>query len=124
MISALTRVTSRRVWFVPHFVVWGAPDWSDLEYLTVEEIDSVKSVLFDSVSIGESTQSVKFCDLIDQRGNNLPASITKPAVMTRARSCDQVFVVGDETSEGFKMARSSEASGPVRVDLMIIELGQ
>ena len=124
MISALTRVTSRRVWFVPHFGVWGAPDWSDVDYLAVEEIDSVKSVMFDRVSIGESTQSVKFCDLIDRRGNSLPDSIANPVVVARPRTSDAVFVVGEETSEGFKIARSSASSGPVTVDLMIIELGQ
>jgi len=123
MFSALTRVTARRVWFVPHFGVWGAPDWGDIKYLAIEETESVKSVLFGSVSIGDCTQTVLFEDLIDHRGNPLPATLDNPCVMVRPRTGDRVFVAGDETPSGFKIARTDDGYDPVTVDLLVMELG-
>jgi len=123
MFSALSRITARRIWFVPHFGVWGAPDWGDLKYLVIEETEAMKSVLFGSVSIGDCTQTVLFEDLIDHRGNPLPATINNPCVMIRPRSEAAVFVVGDESPAGFKIARSDDGYDSVTVDLVVMELG-
>ncbi len=123
MHSAISKVTSHRIWFVPRLSVWGAPEWSRLDFTLIEEVESVQSVLFDSVGVGDSSQSVAFADLTDIRGNRLPTTINKPRVLLRPTGEDAVFIEGEETSEGFKIARSAGASGPVTVDLLVIELG-
>lgn len=123
MHSALTRATSRRVWFVPRLAVWGAPDWGDVKYLAIEETESVKSILFGSVGIGDCSQPVRFADLVDHRGNRLPTAMENPCVLIRSRSGNAVFLVGDETANGFKIACADGVSDPVTVDLLVVELG-
>jgi hypothetical protein len=123
MLSALSKLTCHRIWFVPQFTVWGIADWSQLELLMLEEVDSVKTILFNTIAVGDNSQSVLFSDLIDFRGNCLPGAIRNPRVLMRRTGEHSAFVVGGETSQGFKIARSADAAGPVRVDLMIVELG-
>jgi hypothetical protein len=123
MLSTLSKLTSHRIWFVPQYSVWGVAVWSQVDLLMLEEVASVKTIFFNSVAMGESSQSVLFSDLIDFRGNCLPALIHNPRVLLRATGEHSVFVVGGETSQGFKIARSAEAPGPIKVDLMIVELG-
>ena len=123
MLSTISRVTSRRIWFVPKLSVWGTPEWGEINLLMVEEIESVKSILFHGVNVGDNSQSVLYRDLIDHRGNRLPETINNARVLVRSKSDDNVFVVGEESDSGFKIARSPEATGPVSVDLIIIELG-
>ena len=124
MLSTMSRITSRRMWFVPRFSVWGSAQWCGIDYLAIEEVESVKSVLFNSVGIGDSSQSVAYEDLTDFRGNCLPATIKNPRVLIRSKSADAAFVVGDETTEGFKIAASDAASNPVLVDLIVVEMGE
>ncbi|MEW6411652.1 MAG: hypothetical protein AB1483_04160 [Candidatus Zixiibacteriota bacterium] len=123
MLTALVNVTGRRVWFVPDVSVWGTSGWSEIEFLTVESVDSVKSVFFGSVDVGDSAQSVAFEQLTDFRGNHLPASLTNPRVFVRPRSELSAYVVGSEISSGFKIARDQSAGGPVTVDLLVVEMG-
>lgn len=123
MLTALDKVTSRRIWFVPNFSVWGTAGWGDVDYLVLERVGSVNSILYGTASIGQAAQEVSFADLSDHRGNQLPSSIDAARVLLRPRSADAVFVVGNESSTGFKVARDSASAGPVTVDLMIIELG-
>ena len=124
MHSTLSRVTSRRMWFVPRLSVWGSAEWYAVDYLAIEEIDSTKSILFDKIGIGDSSQSVAFQELTDFRGNRLPSTINNPRVLIRPKDSFAAFVVGDETNQGFKVAASPEASGTVPVDLIIIEMGE
>ena len=120
----LLSIKSRRAWLVREFVVWGLPGLGDMEYLALQTADGAKSIHFGSVNIGDASQSVSFANLQDVRGANLPAAITRPVVIPRARSGDNVFIVGDESSTSFKIARDSSATGPVTVDLFVVELGQ
>ena len=124
MLSTLSRVTSRRIWFVPRFSVWGSAQLCTIDYLSIEEADSVKSVFFNRVGVGDSSQSVLYENLVDFRGNHLPATIKNPRVVIRPRSTDVAFVVGDETGSGFSIAASATAAGPVPVDLIVIEMGE
>jgi hypothetical protein len=123
MINGLEHILSRRMWFVPGLVVWGLPGMGEVEFLTVEQIGSEKSILFGSLSIGDSSQEVFFSDLSDHRGNALPETINYPRVLVRSHNEDSVFVVGTESMSSCKLARDPESSGPVTVDLFIIELG-
>ena len=124
MNNGLNNLKSRRMWVVPDFVVWGLSGLGQIDYLAVEEVDSAKSVSFGSVGIGDTAQSVSFSNMTDVRGNQLPASINRALVTARPRNESPVFVIGTETSSGFKIARDPNAPGPVTVDLIITELGE
>jgi len=119
----LELVTSRRVWFVPDFSVWGQPSLGEHEYLALEKVDSTWSVYYGTASIGECSQEVLFSQLTDHRGNSLPGSLESPRVFIRPRDHTPVFVVGHEGADRFKVAHDANAAGPITVDLMIVELG-
>lgn len=123
MIAGLEKVKSRRVWFVPNFVVWGLPVWAEIEFLAVEKVASDKAVFYGSLDIGDTSQQAAFSDLTDHRGNQLPSTISSPRVFVRLRSQEVVFVVGEESDTTFKIARDPDASGPVTVDLLVVEMG-
>jgi len=112
------------MWIVPSFVVWGLSGLGEVEYLSIEQVDSTKTVSFGSAGIGDTTQPVNFANLTDVRGNSLPATIKRPLVTARSQNQTQVYVVGNETNTGFKIARDPAANGPVTVDLIITELGE
>lgn len=123
MATALQNVNSRRVWFVPSLKVWGLPHAGEFEYLAMETVDSIQTVYYGATDIGDSSQQVSFADLVDHRGNNLPASIDSPRVIVRQRSEDPAFVVGEESDSSFKIARSASVVADVNVDLVVIEMG-
>ena len=116
-------VTSRRVWFVPDFSVWGQPSLGEHEYLALEEVDTTLSIFFGTAAIGENSQEVLFSQLVDHRGNALPASLESPRVFIRPKDGTPAFVVGAEGSDRFKIAHAADAPAPTTVDLMIVELG-
>ena len=122
MISGLDAVKSKRTWFVPDVCIWGVSQEATVDFLTVEEVDSVKSVLAGSLPIGSSLQEIAFSDLRDHRGNPLPDTIASPQVMPMSKSDMAVFVVGRETDATFRIARDSRATGPVTADLVIVEM--
>ncbi|MEW5795791.1 MAG: hypothetical protein AB1772_05470 [Candidatus Zixiibacteriota bacterium] len=119
----LERILSRRTWFVPDFAVWGQPSLGEHEYLALEQVGATWSVYYGTAAIGESDQEVLFSQLTDHRGNALPGSIKSPRVLVRAKGSESAFVVGQETSDQFKIARDMSAPGPVVIDLYIVELG-
>jgi hypothetical protein len=124
MLSGLEKVKSHRMWFVPGFVVWGLPGLEDAEYLVFEETPSASSLFFAETEIGDMGQLVAYSQLTDHRGNSLPGTISAPKVFPRARGTEPVFIVGEENTESFRIGRDSETSGPVTVDLLIIEMGE
>lgn len=123
MITGLERVTSRRAWFVPDFVVWGEPSLAEHEYLALETVDGTQSIHYGTASIGESDQEVLFSQLTDHRGNLLPGNLSAPRVFVRPKQADPAFVVGSESADRFKIAHGTAVEGPVTVDLWIVELG-
>ena len=120
--SALASVTSHRIWFVPDIVVWGLPGLGDVEFMVIEDVDGVSSVHFCATNIGTGEQLIQFTQLIDHRGNNLPAVIKSPRVIVRSHSEDSAFVVARESQNSFKIARDPGAAGAVTVDLFVIEM--
>ena len=122
MISGLDAVKSKRTWFVPDVSVWGVSQEATVDFLTVEEVDSVKSILAGSLPIGSSLQEIAFSDLRDHRGNPLPDTIASPHVTPRSKCEMAVFVVGRETDATFRIARDPGATGPVTADLIIVEM--
>lgn len=123
MLSGLEKVKSHRIWFVPGFVVWGLPGLEDAEYLAFESTPASSSIFFAETDIGDSGQVVAYSELTDHRGNTLPNTLSAPKVFPRARGTEAVFIVGDESPQSFRIGRDSESSGPLTVDLLIIEMG-
>lgn len=123
MSSGLDRITARRIWFVPEFKVWGVPGWADLDMLLIEYSGGTLPVYFQAITLEETAQDVSFSDLIDFRGNQLPAEIKNPRVIVRPRSDTTCYVVGEEGNTRFKVAHSSDGITSVTVDLLIIEMG-
>jgi hypothetical protein len=123
MLSGIEKVTSRRVWFVPDFVVWGLPSLEQHDFLAIEKVGATQSVYYGSATISQNEQEVCYDQLVDHRGNSLPASIKAARIFPRSKSSDAVFIVGQESSGGFKIARDPASDSPVTADLLIVELG-
>ena len=122
MIAGLSDILSHRIWFVPDVVVWGVSGFGEVAFLSLEQVGSDKTVLFGSFNVGDGSQVISFADLVDYRGNTLPATINTPRILIRSHSPDAVFIVGTESDSSFKIARDSESSEPVTVDLFILEM--
>jgi hypothetical protein len=123
MISGLGLLTARRIWFVPDFMVWGTPQFGQIECIASEVVDGVTNVMFGMADIGDGPQEVLFSQLVDHRGNNLPGTINAPRAILRARSGDTVFVAETESPTGFRIARGSAGTAAVPVDLLVVEMG-
>ncbi|MCK4632643.1 MAG: hypothetical protein KAT79_05195 [candidate division Zixibacteria bacterium] len=123
MISGFDKSKVRRAWVVSDFLVWGMTGLDNVEYLALETVGAEKNVHFGSVAIGGTQQLVTFSSLCDLRGNNLPEEIDSPVVIVQPRSAQGAFIVGNAVSESFMIARDADASRPVPVDLLIMEMG-
>lgn len=121
--DSLPIVTSRRIWYVPQFQVWGTSGWGELPLVTVEKTENSRTIFVTKIGLADSAQEVRFADLVDHRGNHLPSEIAAPHVIIRPRSQTPTFIVGSESRERFRIGRDQSASGPVQVDLLIIEMG-
>lgn len=123
MMTGFEKVTARRTWFVPDFMVWGLPDVGTVEYVAIEQVGSSANVLYGVADIGDGPQQVLYSQLRDHRGNQLPATINAPRVMPRARGRESAFIVETESPTGFRIARQGDGAGAVPVDLLVIEMG-
>ncbi len=123
MISGFDKSKVRRAWIVSDFSVWGMTGQDSVEYLAMETVGTEMNVHFGSVSIGGTQQLVSFSSLCDLRGNSLPEEIDSPVVIVQPKSAQGAFIVGSAVSDSFIIARDSDASRPVPVDLLIMEMG-
>lgn len=123
MSDGFTQAVARRMWFIPGFEVWGLADWGQVDYLVTEQTAGSTYILYGHQGLGDDAQGVLFADLVDHRGNSLPATIDAARVMVRPKSAEAAYLVGDESPTGFKLARDPAAGGPVSVDLLIVEMG-
>ena len=119
----LDYLRGRRVWVVPNFVVWG--DWSLYSFLLLyTEVEATaKRVVFSKSTLGGLDQTVEFSNLYDFRGNQLPNTINNPKVVVLPKNEVSCFVVGSETTTGFRIGKLAESSGTGLVDLMVVEMG-
>ncbi len=123
MISGIEQVVARRIWFVPGFSVWGVPGLDEIELLTVEHTAAGNAVGFSAVTVEGASQEVLYADLIDHRGNQLPANLASPRVIPRSHEASAVLVVGTESPASFRIARDPNAVGPLTADLLVLEMG-
>jgi hypothetical protein len=119
--QTLSYLKSRRLWVVRDILVWGLANDARFFYLAAETVDS--TLMFGSSDIGGAAQDIQFSDLVDFRGNNLPPSIESPRVLMRPRTAWLAYLIGEESSSGFRLARDPEAPGPINVDIFIYEMG-
>ncbi len=115
---------SRRAWSVANVTVWGIAGLNIVEFLSVETVDGANTILYNSLTVDEDAQEVRFTDLFDRRGNALPAEIQAPVITVQPKDEYGAFAVGAVGNESFKIARDPNAPGPVVVDLFIVEMGE
>jgi len=123
MINGYLLANSRRIWYVPEIYVWGSSNWGETDMIMVENTEGTRSVLYYTATLNDSAQTINYNELLDFRGNQLPDQIVNSKVFIKPKSAETCFVVGDELASGFKIARNDSASGPVKVDLLIVEMG-
>lgn len=121
--QALTYLRGHRIWFIREYNVWGLADDAELLYLGLENVDSTGRLMFGFTSVGGAAQNILFGEMIDFRGNRLPASMNSPKVIARSRSPHAVYLIGDESNTGFRVARDPGAPGPLAADFFVFELG-
>jgi len=119
---SLNYLRGRRLWVVRNFQVWGTSGEAGFYYLGVENVYSIKRVMFGQSGVGGTAQDVLFSELTDFRGNWLPANIKSPKVIVRFRSPYGAYLIGDESNLGFRIIRDSSSAGPVNVDFFIFEM--
>jgi len=113
----------RRLWVVRDVIVWGIAEDADIKYLACESVDSTVRMMFGRATVGGAAQDIRFEDLVDHKGNHLPAEIVAPRVLIRPRSVHQAFLIGEESKTGFRVARDPAAPGPISVDFFVYETG-
>ncbi|HOP06023.1 MAG TPA: hypothetical protein PLF13_01895 [candidate division Zixibacteria bacterium] len=123
MITGLERLKSHRMWFVPDIAVWGLAIWEQIEFAVLERIGSDTALLFGRVDLDDNAQQLLYVDLVDHRGNHLPDTIDTPLVMIRSRGEQRSYVVGRESNQGVKVARTAASPAAVTSDLLVIEMG-
>lgn len=121
--NSICYLRGRRLWVVRSLQIFGTADEARFLYLGIEYVDTTNRVMFGTTGIGGAVQDVRFSDLIDFRGNNLPATIKSPKVLVRFRSPYVAYLIGEESDSGFRMARDNSSPGPICVDLFIYEMG-
>jgi hypothetical protein len=123
MNTGIETITSRRIWFIPDFAVWGLSSLGEHDCIAVEDVNDTITAYHASITLGDSDQQTPFASLVDHRGNRLPTTLAAPRVFVRTHGDETAFIVGRETAESFRIARSGGGPQPVTVDLLVIELG-
>jgi hypothetical protein len=123
MNPTLSYLLGRRMWLVPGVNVWGTIAGFTAELLLTENDAGAKRVIFGSFPVGGAAQRLNFGDLVDVRGNALPAELTNPKVMALPKNDVTVIVSGNETSKSVTLAKAIETDRNGVCDLLIVELG-
>jgi len=123
IISGYDKARSHRSWIVKNVSVWGLTKWGTIDFAAVDLVGTGKAVYYGTGDIGETVQRINYADLIDHRGNQLPTSISAPVVIVKSRSNYGAYLIGDEGTADFVIARDESASEAVTVDLYIVEMG-
>ncbi len=123
MNTTLAYLRGRRAWLVENLAIWGSDSEAEFMMAAAETVGSDVRIGFWRVSLGGQLQEVPFSSLTDNRGNVLPSTIKKPAVMIIPRGAQSAFVKSVAGESGFIAAKSDSGAGAVAVDVMIFETG-
>ena len=121
--NTLSYLRGRRLWVIRDYSVYGLDIGAGLQLAAVENIESSDRVIFGDFGVGETAQDIRFSDLTDFRGNQLPEKIDSPKVVIRFQSRFPVYMVGHESDYGLRVVRDPSAPGPIKADFFIFELG-
>ncbi|MGH8003997.1 MAG: hypothetical protein ACRECJ_04675 [Limisphaerales bacterium] len=122
MSETLNYLKSKRIWAVPGVSVYGTLGAVELLLLRSENTPSSKRIIFETAVLGGVEQVLFYQDLTDFRGNKLPQKLKSPKVIVLPKSAVGAVVVGSESDELFRLAKTSGADNAL-VDLLIIEMG-
>ncbi|MCI0531016.1 MAG: hypothetical protein L0Y74_03590 [candidate division Zixibacteria bacterium] len=117
----LDYLRSRRIWTVNGFSVWGEYSSVSLIFLMSEIGSGSSRILFVRETLGGMEQVVDFDQLTDQKGNQLPSTISNPKVIPLQKNDVTCLIVGQESQTGFKIAKLDQTPTPGVVDLLIVE---
>ena len=123
MTDTLAYLRGHRLWLIRDFVVWGSLSAHEFSFLVTMLDQSTRRILFLSLPLGGDLQKVNFSDLIDFRGNHLPQTLTNPKVIPLCKNTVGVVVVGQEDSETFTLAKTSQSDAHGICDLLVMEVG-
>lgn len=123
MNPTLSYLLGRKMWLVPAVVAWGELANFEPELIITENYGAGRRLLHGRFCLGGKTQTITFSDLVDHRGNKLPATLNNASILPIARGNIGAVVQGSATPESFRLARTVSTSQVVVVDLLIIELG-
>jgi hypothetical protein len=123
MNTTLAYLRGRRAWLVENLSIWGADSEAEFLMAAAESVGSDVRLGFWKISLGGQVQEIPFSSLVDNRGNALPPTIKKPAVMIIPRGARGAFVKTVNGQSGFIAAKTDQGPGSVAVDVMIFETG-
>ncbi len=89
----LDYLTGNRKWLVRDIAVWGDPGTFDAAVIATEDLGG-NTVVFVRELLGGLAQVVEYSDLVDFRGNQLPETITNPAVIIIPKNWSRAYLVG------------------------------
>jgi len=117
----LDYLRGRRIWTVNGFSVWGEYSGVSPIFLMSEIGSGSSRILFVRKTLGGMEQVVDFEQLTDQKGNQLPSTISNPKVIPLQKNDVTCLIVGQESQTGFKIAKLDQTPAPGIVDLLIVE---
>jgi hypothetical protein len=123
MNPTLSYLLGHRMWAISSVNVWGTLSDFTPQLLLTESDGAGKRILFGSFPTGGSVQQLEYADLIDARGNSLPAELTNPKVMVLPKGEVGAVVVGSETNQSFTLAKTTDTDQVAVCDLVVIEMG-
>jgi hypothetical protein len=115
-------LTGNRKWLVRDYVVWGDSGSLDSAIIATENNPSSNRLIVFRELCGAAAQVVEFADLVDHRGNTLPASISNAEIIIIPKNEVGSFVVGSIGTESFRLAKLPESEADALVDLLIMEM--
>ncbi|MEZ5360146.1 MAG: hypothetical protein R3F48_15120 [Candidatus Zixiibacteriota bacterium] len=124
MNTTLAYLRGRRAWLVENIAVWGTDRDAVIRMAAIETVGSDVRLGWWAISLGGQFQDISFSDLVDSRGNTLPGTIDKPAVVVIPRAGTGAFVKIMNGDSGFSIACNDADATPVLVDLLIFEMGR
>ncbi|MCI0330798.1 MAG: hypothetical protein L0196_07590 [candidate division Zixibacteria bacterium] len=122
MSQTLNYLKSKRIWAVPGVAVYGTLGAAELLLLRSEVTASTKRIIFETAVLGGVEQVLFYANLTDFRGNKLPQKLKNPKVVVLPKSAIGAIVVGGESDELFRLAKTAGADNAF-VDLLIVEMG-
>jgi hypothetical protein len=120
MNTTLDYLRGNRKFLVTDYMVYGDYAAAEGGLLYTEDIGD-KRIIFAHRYLSENEQWVNFSDLYDYKNNRLPENLSSPKVVILPKNDVHCFLVGSESSTGFKIAKSSPDKTGL-VDILIMEM--